>query len=37
MDLNALNQTGNLELIARQLVEGFVTGLHKSPYHGFSV
>ncbi len=37
MDLNALNQTGNLELIAGQLVEGFVTGLHKSPYHGFSV
>lgn len=23
--------------MARQLVEGFVTGLHKSPYHGFSV
>ena len=37
MDLNTLNQTGNLELIARQMVEGFVTGLHKSPYHGFSV
>ena len=27
----------NLELKARMLVEGFVTGLHKSPYHGFSV
>ena len=27
----------NLELIARQVVEGFITGLHKSPYHGFSV
>jgi uncharacterized protein (DUF58 family) len=26
-----------LELLARQLVEGFITGLHKSPYHGFSV
>lgn len=26
-----------LEFLARQLVEGFVTGLHKSPYHGFSV
>ena len=23
--------------MARQLVEGFITGLHKSPYHGFSV
>ncbi len=29
--------TTNLELLARQLVEGFITGLHKSPYHGFSV
>ena len=27
----------NLELLARQLVEGYITGLHKSPYHGFSV
>lgn len=28
---------GNLELLASQVVEGFITGLHKSPYHGFSV
>ena len=27
----------NLELIARQVVEGFILGLHKSPFHGFSV
>ncbi len=27
----------NLELLARQVVEGFLTGLHKSPFHGFSV
>jgi uncharacterized protein (DUF58 family) len=27
----------NLDLIARQVVEGFITGLHKSPFHGFSV
>lgn len=27
----------NLELLASQVVEGFITGLHKSPYHGFSV
>ncbi len=27
----------NLELKARLVVEGFITGLHKSPYHGFSV
>lgn len=25
------------ELLARQVVEGFITGLHKSPFHGFSV
>ncbi len=28
---------GSMELIARYVVEGFITGLHKSPYHGFSV
>ncbi len=28
---------GNLELLAKQVVEGFLTGLHKSPFHGFSV
>ncbi len=28
---------GNLELLARQVVEGFITGMHKSPFHGFSV
>lgn len=27
----------NMELVARLVVEGFITGLHKSPYHGFSV
>lgn len=27
----------NLELIAKQVVEGFILGLHKSPFHGFSV
>ncbi len=32
-----VNQTGQLELLARQVVEGFITGLHKSPFHGFSV
>ncbi len=26
-----------LDFLARQIVEGFITGLHKSPYHGFSV
>jgi uncharacterized protein (DUF58 family) len=32
-----LKKTASLDLLARQLVEGFITGLHKSPYHGFSV
>jgi len=27
----------NLELLAKRVVEGFITGLHKSPFHGFSV
>lgn len=35
--LNEIAQNVSLELLARQLVEGFITGLHKSPYHGFSV
>ncbi|MCX7764094.1 MAG: DUF58 domain-containing protein [Bacteroidia bacterium] len=30
-------QLENLELIARQIVEGFLVGLHRSPYQGFSV
>lgn len=32
-----LNITDNLDFFARQVVEGFLTGMHKSPYHGFSV
>jgi uncharacterized protein (DUF58 family) len=32
-----IRQSASLELLAKQLVEGFITGLHKSPYHGFSV
>ena len=27
----------SLDLLATQVVEGFITGLHKSPFHGFSV
>ncbi len=30
-------QVGHLEILAKQVVEGFITGLHKSPFHGFSV
>ncbi len=33
----AVSRLGNMNLIARLVVEGFMTGLHKSPYHGFSV
>lgn len=32
-----IRQFTHLELIAKQVVEGFITGLHKSPFHGFSV
>ena len=32
-----LEQFRSLEFLARQVVEGFITGLHKSPFHGFSV
>lgn len=28
---------GRLEFLAKQAVEGFITGMHKSPFHGFSV
>ena len=32
-----LKSLDNLELLAQQVVEGFIIGLHKSPFHGFSV
>lgn len=32
-----LSEFQNLELLARQAVEGFIIGLHRSPFHGFSV
>jgi len=31
-----VGQLGRLDMVARLVVEGFLTGLHKSPYHGFS-
>ena len=37
IDQQQIRQFSNLELIAKQVVEGFITGLHKSPFHGFSV
>jgi uncharacterized protein (DUF58 family) len=32
-----LKKIENIELLAKQVVEGFIIGLHKSPFHGFSV
>ena len=37
LDPVIVSRLGNMELRARLIVEGFITGLHKSPYHGFSV
>lgn len=37
LDQSQFEQYSSLELLARQVVEGFITGLHKSPFHGFSV
>jgi uncharacterized protein (DUF58 family) len=36
MDPAALSRIGNLELVARWVVEGFISGLHRSPHLGFS-
>jgi uncharacterized protein (DUF58 family) len=32
-----IREFNNLDLLAKQVVEGFIIGLHKSPFHGFSV
>ena len=37
LDNFEVKDLGNLELLAKQVVEGFIIGLHKSPFHGFSV
>lgn len=37
LDPNALSRLGSLELVARLVVEGLITGLHRSPYQGFNV
>ena len=36
-NINQIKLSNNIEFFARQVVEGFITGKHKSPYHGFSV
>ena len=35
IDYKKAREFGTLELLAKQVVEGFITGLHKSPFHGF--
>ena len=37
MNLSEIRKYGNIEFLAKKAVEGFITGLHKSPYNGFSV
>ncbi|MEI7595840.1 MAG: DUF58 domain-containing protein [Bacteroidota bacterium] len=37
IDISKIESFGKIDLIAKQVVEGFITGLHKSPFHGFSV
>ncbi len=37
IDRTKIQAYSKLELLAKQVVEGFITGLHKSPFHGFSV
>jgi len=36
LDPITVSRIGNLRLRARLIVEGFMAGLHRSPYHGFS-
>ena len=35
-EINKTSGFTNLELLAKQVVEGFISGMHKSPFHGFS-
>ncbi len=35
--IRQIKELKNLDLLAKQVVEGFITGMHKSPFHGFSV
>jgi uncharacterized protein (DUF58 family) len=37
LDPRVLASLEGLELRARRIVEGYVSGLHRSPYHGFSI
>ena len=37
IEIQDFQQFNQLDFLAKQVVEGFITGLHKSPFHGFSV
>ncbi len=37
IDRSKFREVSHLELFAKQEVEGFIVGMHKSPFHGFSV
>ncbi len=37
IDRRQIQNLSRLEMLAKQAVEGFITGMHKSPFHGFSV
>ena len=37
LDPLVVRKLKNIEIKAKMIVEGFITGMHRSPYHGFSV
>lgn len=37
LDFNVIARIGGMELLAKTVVEGFILGLHRSPFRGFSV
>ncbi len=37
LDPIVISRLKNIEIKAKMIVEGFITGMHRSPYHGFSV
>lgn len=37
LDWSTLDRLRRLDVVARQVVEGFISGQHRSPYHGFAV
>ena len=37
IQIQDISKLASFEMLAKQVVEGFITGLHRSPFHGFSV